>query len=122
VEALHQGYPVLCYGEAVYRHFPAVYCLTNATAETHAITRELANNQCTLDRAAIAGMVARIQAQQWQPEDVPLKLPALLQSLAWPGVRPAESHAFLRQTYHWLMNLPSRILYRHRWREIKIIL
>ena len=70
-KALELGVPVLCYGEPVYRKPGAVYCLTNDPAGTAAALRELDLGTCSLDRGAVAAMVAKMKGREWRPEQAP---------------------------------------------------
>ncbi len=76
VEALIRGVPILCFGNAIYRHSGAVLCCTND--QNHA-RKAIAN----LDRAGIwqqkvNELVKRIMDKQWVIKDVPKKLKPLL--------------------------------------------
>ncbi len=80
MEAIAQKIPVLCYGQAVFRHEHAVYCLTDDGAQTAAVTAALAQGKCALAEEAIDELIGRITARQWTIYDVPTRLPALLQA------------------------------------------
>ena len=79
VEAIANKIPVLCYGESVFRHQHATYCLTNDGLRTVAITQELAEEKCTLAEESVDELIGRITSRQWTICDVPTRLPALLQ-------------------------------------------
>ena len=77
VEALIKGYPVLCFGNAIYRHSGAVLCCTNDKKETR---KAIAN----LDRAGIwqqkvNELIERLMDKQWTIPEVPKKLRPLLE-------------------------------------------
>jgi len=80
VQALAAGVPVLCYGRAVYRHWPAVWTMgLDAAATTAATRRDLDGwGLHNLDRGAVAAMVERIMGRQWRLDDLPWRLAPLL--------------------------------------------
>jgi hypothetical protein len=114
VEALAAGLPVLCYGEAIYRHAGAVYCLTDDPQETLEATSQLAAGRCSLFREPMAELIARIAARQWQLDEIPKRLPKLLSRMLAGLDRTA-----VRPSNHWLTclgrfarDLPPRLLPR----------
>ena len=100
VEALAHKIPVLCYGESVFRHAGAVYCLNDDGAQTSAITGELAAGNCRLSEQLVGELVARVTANQWTIYDVPQRLPLIL--------RAVLAHR------KWSIGLPSRGSLAHR--------
>jgi len=74
VEALGQNLPVLCYGNAVYRHEGAVWCMDGSPLQTWCRTHQLRAAHCDLDTNAQAAMVQRLMARQWTVDDLPGRL------------------------------------------------
>jgi hypothetical protein len=121
VEAMAHRLPVLCYGDAVYRHDGAVYCLTDDGVQTRAATDELLGGTSSLYLEKMAAVVDRIVSKQWTAADVPKRLPDLVDSLLaeTPSVRPTlNSNDRVEQTIHWIADLPAKVLYRSRLRRI----
>lgn len=119
VAALDAGLPVLCYGNAIYRHKGAVYCLGDEPLETRRATEEVFSGRCSLHREKIAAVVQRIVERQWTLEEVPKRLPGLLaeQFAARPPVdRQLTSSDRVEQSLYWLADLPAKLLYRRRLR------
>jgi hypothetical protein len=117
VAALESGLPVLCYGNAVYRHTGAVYCLDNDAEKTRVATEELARGRTSLWREKVVALVQRIVARQWTTADVACRLPSLVQELlaATPPVTPRlTSSDRMERTITWLADLPAQLLYRQR--------
>ncbi len=81
VEALARRLPVLCFGKAMYRHPQAVLCLTDDGQQLASVTRQLARGRCDLFVESVDEMVERIVAKQWTLEDIPHRLPPLIDSL-----------------------------------------
>ena len=81
VEALARRLPVLCFGKAMFRHPQAVLCLTDDGQQLAKVTRQLAHGRCDLFVESVDEMVARISARQWTLEDIPHRLPPLIDSL-----------------------------------------
>lgn len=79
VEALAKRIPVLCHGEAIYRHRGAVYCLTNCGESTRTTTRNLARGKCSLFENLVDELVNRIQQQQRSIADIPKIIPAVVE-------------------------------------------
>jgi hypothetical protein len=80
VEALTQRVPVLCYGRAIYRHEGAVYCLDNDGESTRRTTTSLAAGGSELYIESIGEVLERITAHQWRIEQIPNRLPAIVES------------------------------------------
>lgn len=78
VEALARHIPVMCYGEAIYRHHGAVYCLTKNGESTRATTRQLANGNCSLRENLMNEVFNRIKQNQPAIVDIPALLPDLV--------------------------------------------
>jgi hypothetical protein len=117
VAALDAGLPVLCYGNAIYRHPGAVYCLDADPVATHAATREIASGSSSLSRENIAALVERIVARQWTTSDVATRLPSLIEDLLamTPKVAPKlTSSDRVEHSIYWLADLPAKLLYRSR--------
>jgi hypothetical protein len=91
--ALAAGLPVLCYGEAVYRHPGAVYCMTADADQTRAITAELAAGRSALSADAVAELLARLRAQQWTLAELPRRLPPLLRQVLEPSAERGAGDA-----------------------------
>lgn len=81
VEALDYRLPVLCYGEAVYRHAGAVYCLDASSTATRTATAELAAGRCSLYLERMQETVSRVLSRQWTLEEIPFRFPPLLASV-----------------------------------------
>jgi hypothetical protein len=81
IEALDHGLPVLCYGEAVYRHPGAVYCLDADGPATRAATTELAAGECSLSVERMQETVERVLSRQWKLDEIPGRFPPLLASV-----------------------------------------
>jgi Capsule polysaccharide biosynthesis protein len=119
VEAMAQQLPVLCYGDAVYRHAGAVYCMTNKEATTQQVTQELAKGYCSLFANAQQEIVRRIQDNQWTVTQLTERLPPLVGQLLSQTlpVKPQLTASFLmEQALSWVSDLPAAILYRKRLR------
>jgi len=117
VTALDAGLPVLCYGNAIYRHPGAVYCLDADPAATRTTTREIASGNSSLSREKIAELVQRIVAKQWTTADVAIRLPPLIANLldVTPKVAPKlTSSDRVEHSIYWLADLPAKLLYRRR--------
>jgi len=80
VQALAAGLPVLCYGRAVYRHWPAVWTMSPHPEFTTAAIHRLRHRTEAADRGAVAAMVERIMGRQWRLDDLPWRLAPLLAS------------------------------------------
>ena len=81
IEALSQKLPVLCYGQANYRHEEAVYCLTDRADETRRATEELAAGKCELAKERCEAALARVLAHQWPLAEIPRLLPEQIDKL-----------------------------------------
>lgn len=117
IAALDAGMPVLCYGNAIYRHPGAVYCLDQDPSATLAATGEVASGKCSLSQEKIAALVQRIVNRQWTVPEVPNRLPPLISELlaATPKVSPKlTSSDCVEHSIYWLADLPARLLYRRR--------
>jgi hypothetical protein len=118
VEAMAQQIPVLCYGESIYRHEGAVYCLDSRGEATEAATTALQGGSCSLFLEKVAAVVERIVQKQWTIDDVPRRLPELLEQVrSQAGAVPLASITSsdrIEQTICWLTDLPARMLYRRR--------
>lgn len=117
VAALDAGLPVLCYGNAIYRHPGAVYCLDADPEATTAATSEIAGGNCSLSQEKIAALVERIIARQWTTAEVPARLPPLVDQLlaGRPRIAPKlTSSDRVEKSIYWLADLPARLLYRSR--------
>jgi hypothetical protein len=116
LEAMSCGLPVLCYGEAIYRHSGAVYRLSADGAETKRVTSELNAGHCELSTAAIEAMLTRVRSRQWQPQEVPTRFPSFLAAMLRGHVRSTRKQTILsmKRTLTWLNDLPARMLYRQR--------
>jgi len=78
VQALAAGLPVLCYGRAVYRHWPAVWTMGPQPEFTTAAIRRLRHRSEVAGRGAVAAIVERIMGRQWRLDDLPWRLAPLL--------------------------------------------
>lgn len=117
VAALDARLPVLCYGNAIYRHPGAVYCLDGNPAATIAVTREIANGSSSLSQEKMAALVERIVGRQWTTGEVATRLPPLIADLlaATPQVSPKlTSSDRVEHSIYWLADLPAKLLYRRR--------
>lgn len=114
VEAIARGLPVLCYGQSIFRHHGAAYCLTDEPAETIEATAELAAGRCRLTVEEMKGAVERIHSQQWPFGEIPRRLPALLDAVLSRStvVFPAEQ-SFWSTYGRWIRDLPSVLFERH---------
>lgn len=119
VEAMAAGLPVMCYGESIYRHPGAVYCLSDNPLATRQVSEQLASGICELISERCAEVVDRVHAKQWTIEDFPDQLPGMLEGLLTrtPVVKPMlTSSDRLEQAICWTVDAPARILYAHRMR------
>jgi len=119
IAALDAGLPVLCYGNAIYRHAGAAYCLGNDPLDTRRATEDLVRGKCSLIREKVAAVVQRIVSHQWTLADVPRRLPPLIkeQLAATPPVATQlTSSDRVEQSLYWLADLPAKVLYRRRMR------
>jgi hypothetical protein len=114
VEALAAGLPVLCYGESIYRHPGAVYCLTDDPQATRAATAELAAGKCRCYCEPIAELLSRIAEHQWPVEAIPERLPRLLNRMLPGGTtEPAPpSNRWITRITRFARDLPPRLLPR----------
>jgi hypothetical protein len=80
VEAMSLNVPVLCYGRAIYRHEGAVYCLDDDGERTRRTTASLAAGKSELFIESIGEVLERITAHQWRIEQIPTRLPAIVES------------------------------------------
>lgn len=122
VEAMAHGLPVLCYGEAVYRHEGGVYCLDNCSRKTDLVTADLKRGACSLHAEKITEIVDRIVQKQWRVGDVSRRLPPLLESLLATERTAAATYYSsdrIEQTICWFADLPARLLYRKRLRRLR---
>ena len=81
VEAMARCVPVLCYGRAIYRHAGAVYCLDDHGEGTRHVTAALAAGESELYLESISEVVERIVAQQWRVDQIPARLPAIVEAV-----------------------------------------
>jgi hypothetical protein len=70
--------PVLCYGNAIYRHPGVVYCLRDDGRRTRAVTEALLENRCELFVERMDEMMDRIREHQWTIAQIPDRLPPVL--------------------------------------------
>ena len=120
VEALARGLPVLCYGQANYRHPGAVYCLHDDAQATRDATQSLAGGRCELFQELAAEAVSRILARQWPVEEIPHRLPPLIAQVlaAAPARQERSRRNFARQVcaaaveglVRWTRDLPPKVL------------
>jgi hypothetical protein len=96
VEAMAKGIPVLCYGRAIYRHRGAVYCMEDNGSHTQCVTAELAEGACQLSVESISKMLGRIDAQQWRVEQIPARLPPIINAQL-----PSASVATAKRGWCW---------------------
>jgi hypothetical protein len=96
VAALAAGLPVLCFGQAIYRHPGCVYCLNADGAALAEVTGELAAGQCQLARERVTGMLHRIVRRQWNLDDLSVHVPRLLERvLQWRRPRTGGALSWL---------------------------
>jgi hypothetical protein len=117
VAALAAKLPVLCYGNALYRHEQAVYCLNDDPADTARVSEELARGESSLIQEQIDALALRIVARQWTVDEVPLHLSNLVAELlaATPRVMPQlTSSDRVERSLAWLADWPAKLLYRKR--------
>ena len=108
VEVLAQRLPLLCYGQATYRHPAAVYCLDGDAAKTRAATSELAAGQCRLFAERVEELYGRIMDHQWPLTAISQKLPALLrQVLPDPETRVVPSLPWTRLIQRVIGEIPA---------------
>lgn len=81
VEVIAAGVPVLCYGRAVYRHPGAAVCLYGAGGETERATQAIVDGEPMVYIEPMAEVLARILAHQWMLDDIPGRLPAMLEAI-----------------------------------------
>lgn len=94
VEAMAQGVPVLCFGRAIYRHPGAVYCLGNHGGNTRRVTAAIAAGESELYFESVNEVLERIMAQQWRMEQIPARLPAIIQTLMEASPDAATNRAW----------------------------
>jgi hypothetical protein len=97
VEAMAKHVPVLCYGRAIYRHEGAVYCLDGNGDRTRRTTASLAAGLSELYVEPINEVLNRIVSQQWRIEQIPARLPAVLESSPVNAVSGLRTH----RSWHW---------------------
>jgi len=113
VEALDYGLPVLCYGDAIYRHAGAVYCLGANPKGTWEATAELAGGRCSLTVEAQRAALARVLDRQWLPADIPARLPPILRELLPDGAEAApRAESWLETCGRLCRDLPESIFPR----------
>lgn len=81
IEALSLKLPVLCYGQAIFRHPGVVYCLDRDPSKTRQATSELAAGLSRLFVEPMDELFARIMDHQWPLASIPFRLPALLKEV-----------------------------------------
>jgi glycogen synthase len=86
LEALTGHIPVLCFGNAVFRHPGGVLCLDGNDSKTHAAIARL--EEADLWVEAADAMISRLQEKQWRIDEVPDRLPAVLKKALGP--RPGK--------------------------------
>jgi hypothetical protein len=117
VAALESGLPVLCYGNAIYRHSGAAYCLDGNAEKTRAATCEIQQGRTSLVQEKVAAMSDRIISKQWTVADVSSRLPGIVSELLaeTPRVEPKlTSSDRVERTISWFADLPAKLLYRKR--------
>lgn len=117
VAALECSLPVLCYGNAIYRHPGAVYCLDSDAEKTRTATAEIQQGRTSLQQEKVAAVVDRIIAKQWTIADVPQRLPGIVSELlaSTPRIDPKlTSSDRVERTISWFADLPAKLLYRRR--------
>jgi hypothetical protein len=96
VEAMAARLPVLCFGRAIYRHAGAVYCLDNIGDRTREVTTALANGVSELYVESILEVVERIDARQWQLDQIPVRLAPVLDAIV-----NTASCGIMASTWRW---------------------
>ncbi|MBN1589849.1 MAG: hypothetical protein JW888_10075 [Pirellulales bacterium] len=81
LESLARGVPVLCFGEAIYRHPGVVYCLGRDPQQIRIVTEALRRGQCDLYQERIDALLQRVRERQWAVAQIPRKLPSLLNQI-----------------------------------------
>ena len=84
VEAIGAGLPVMCYGNAIYRHAGAVWCMTSSAELTRERTTQLASGNCDLLADAQREMIERIRAHQWNRNQLAERLGAMFSRIGVP--------------------------------------
>jgi capsular polysaccharide biosynthesis protein len=108
VEALAQQLPLLCYGQATYRHGSAAYCLDNDPAKTREATGELAAGRSRLSLVRLQELYGRIMEHQWPLASIRDKLPPLLrQVLPDPDTRVVPSLPWTRFIQRVIGDIPG---------------
>jgi hypothetical protein len=94
VETLVKHIPVLCYGNAIYRHPGVVHCLRDDGAATRIATDRLATGLSGLYTNQVDEFLGRVQQQQWRLESIPRRLPSLLRRILSDDNRNVNWHQF----------------------------
>ena len=89
IEAFTRRVPVLCFGEAIYRHPGVVYCLDDSIDSFQAATNELAQGQSSLSVEAIEAMLERVKSNQFHIAELGPLLPSLI--TRWLEARPSTA-------------------------------
>ena len=96
IEAMYRGVPVLCYGQAVYRHSGVVNCLTNDAQETQSATTQISSGRVSSSAGAIQLFLRRLEQKQWRNEEIPKRLPKLIEAQLSQRVVPEKPTFFHR--------------------------
>jgi hypothetical protein len=111
VEAIAQRLPVLCYGLANYRQPGAVYCLTNRGEETVQATSQLAAGNRSLHEERCAAVVKRVLGHQWPFDEIPKRLPAMLEPLlASAATRQHRRTNIVTKLVRFVRDLPEQFV------------
>ena len=78
VEAMANRIPVLCFGDAIYRHPGATYCLSSNGAMTRQATEQILIGESELFENLVTEMVDRILRKQLTIEQIPKQIPQLI--------------------------------------------
>lgn len=72
IEALMRGAPILCFGNAVYRHPGVVVCCDNRPKATRKAIESI--HKAGIWKQRVNEFLARIMTKQWTIEDIPTRL------------------------------------------------
>ena len=78
IQAIQAGLPVLCYGEAMYRHERVVWCMDNSGLTTYCRTQQLKHGRCNLFVNAQKAMTDRVLSHQYTIDQIPNAIRGLL--------------------------------------------
>jgi capsule polysaccharide modification protein KpsS len=81
LEAINAGYPVLCYGRAVYRREDVAICLENSKDDSKAAIKAIKHGDVSLNRANLQSFVKLVKSKQIHRKKTANVIISMLQGL-----------------------------------------